>query len=155
MDLHQLDRRLSLGCDLGVHLGMACLHQRALAHAARAPQECIVGGQAAREAQRVVEKLIARAVDALQQANLHAADPRHRFEPLGISMPDEGVGGIEVRTGGARGSHALQGLRDAGKDGAEIVHRMCHERTPWRRAIAVRNGEFKPNRNARYAPSRT
>ena len=48
-------------------LSMRGLDQRALAHAPRAPQERVVGGKAAGEAQRVGKERLARTVDALQQ----------------------------------------------------------------------------------------
>ena len=52
------------------------LDQRGFAHAARAPQQRIVGGQAAREAAGVVEELVALSVDALEQRQIDAIDLR-------------------------------------------------------------------------------
>ena len=49
--------------DLGVH----GLDQRGLAHAACAPEQRVVGRQAAREAQGVLEQDFALAFDALEQ----------------------------------------------------------------------------------------
>ena len=62
--------------ELAAHLGVRGLHQRRLAHAARAPQQGVVGGQALGEAARVVEQLLGGAVDALEQAERLAVDVR-------------------------------------------------------------------------------
>ncbi len=59
--------------DAGVH----GLHQRRLAHAARAPQQRVVGGQAGGEALGVLGQDVAHPVDALEQRQLDAADMRH------------------------------------------------------------------------------
>ena len=64
--------------ELPAHLGVRRLDQRRLAHAARAPQQRVVGGQAAGEAARVVEQLLGGAVDALEQAERLAVDVRRR-----------------------------------------------------------------------------
>ncbi len=61
---------------LGVDRGMHRLDQRALAHAARAPQQRVVGGQPVGEAPRVGEQDVAHPVDPAQQPDLDAADLR-------------------------------------------------------------------------------
>src|SRR5580698_5719884 len=53
------------------------LDEQALAHAARAPQKRVVGGQAACEAARVLEQRFARGVDALEQRQRQARHMRH------------------------------------------------------------------------------
>ena len=60
--------------------GMRRLDQRRLAHAARAPEQRVVGRQAAREALGVLHQRVAHAVDALEQRHLDAVDARHRRE---------------------------------------------------------------------------
>ena len=52
----------------GVDAGVDRLDQRALAHAARAPEEHVVGRQAAGEALGVLEQDVAHPVDALEEA---------------------------------------------------------------------------------------
>ena len=54
-------------CRRLVDAGMDRLDQRALAHAARAPEEHVVGRQAAREALGVLDQDVAHAVDALER----------------------------------------------------------------------------------------
>ena len=61
---------LRRGVDRGVH----CLDQRRLAHAARAPQKHVVGGQAGGETLGVVDQDVAHAVDAADQADVDAVD---------------------------------------------------------------------------------
>ncbi len=75
---------------------LACvgLHQRRLAHAARAPEQRVVGGQAVGEALGVLDQDVAHPVDALEQAKVDAADARHRRK-ASVRMPDKGVGGAE------------------------------------------------------------
>ncbi len=62
----------------GSALIAACdgLDQRRFAHAARAPQQRIVGRQAAGEALGVLDQHVAHPVDALEQRHLDAVDPR-------------------------------------------------------------------------------
>ncbi len=56
------------------------LDQRRLAHAARAPEQHVVGGQAGGEALGVVEQDVAHAVDAADQADIDPVDAVHRLE---------------------------------------------------------------------------
>jgi hypothetical protein len=71
LDQHQL-----VGV-LGVDRFVDRLDQRALAHAARAPEQRVVGGQAGGEAPRVLEQQIALAGDAGEQREIDAADLGH------------------------------------------------------------------------------
>ena len=73
--------------------------QRRLAHAARAPQQRVVGRQARGEALGVLDQHVAHAVDALEQRHVDAVDARHRREPAPVGMPDEGIGGGEIGRG--------------------------------------------------------
>jgi hypothetical protein len=67
-----------------------------LPHAARAPQQRVVGGKAFGEAGGVIEQHVAHAVDALEQGKRHAIDVGDRQKDLGLGLPDEGVAPIEV-----------------------------------------------------------
>ena len=78
-------------------LAMHGLDERALAHAARAPQQRVVGGQAAGEALRIGKQGIAHPVDALQQRKRHAVDLDDGEEGFGLGLPDEGIGRPESR----------------------------------------------------------
>ena len=73
---------------------MRGLDQRGLAHAARAPQQRVVGGQAVGEALGVLDQDVAHPVDALEQAEVDPADARHRRQPP-VRVPDKGVRGAE------------------------------------------------------------
>ena len=134
VDLDQSKRRRRPAVDLG----MGGLDQRALAHAAGAPEQRVVRWQAAGEAASVVEQDLDLPVDPAQEVERHAADRQHRVEPVGPArfsgMPDEGVRGLQVegwrrRRGGpfqGRGD-PLQGLEQAILcPSVEIRHRHPH-----------------------------
>ena len=55
-------------------LAMHGFHKRALAHAACAPEQRVVGGKSAREPLGIGEQGVTRDIDALQQAKWHAID---------------------------------------------------------------------------------
>ena len=121
--------------ELAAHLGVRGLHQRRLAHAARAPQQGVVGGQPLREAARVVEQLLGGAVDALEQAERLAVDVRHRQEGLRRGLPHVGLALLEVRLGRRRrrqpverGGKALEAL----ENGLLVAH--CSAGRPWKSA---------------------
>ena len=98
-----------------VDLGVRRLDQRRLAHAARPPQQRVVGGKAAREAHRVVEQEVAHAVDAVQQRDVDPVDLGDRLERAAVGAPDEGVGGgHRHRRGGRRRGEPLERVGDAG-----------------------------------------
>ena len=82
-----------------VDRGMRRLDERALAGAAGAPQQDIVGRQAGGEPLGVVEQDVADPVDAAQQADLDAVDLVDRLEPAAVGVPDESVARVEI--GGA------------------------------------------------------
>ena len=87
MDLDELQ-----SCDLAVH----GLDQRALAHAARAPKQRVVGGKPGRKPRRIGNQRGARGVDALQQGKRHTVDGFDREKGLGLGLPDKGVARLEV-----------------------------------------------------------
>ena len=93
-----LDQRQ--GVRLGfVDRGVRRLDERALAGAARAPQQHVVGRQPGGEPLGVVEQDVADPVDAAQQPDLDPVDLGDRLEPAAVGMPDEGVGGVEIDGG--------------------------------------------------------
>ena len=97
---------------LGVNRRMDRLDQRALAHAARAPEQGVVGGQAVGEALCIRMQGVALAFDTLQQFDVDAVDRRHRHQPVALGMPDEGIGGIDVVGARRLWREALQGVGD-------------------------------------------
>jgi hypothetical protein len=90
VNLDQLEPVGRLAVDIDA--GMRGLDQRRLAHTARAPQQRVVGGQAIGKTLGVLDQDVAHPVDALEQAELDAADARHRRQAA-VRVPDEGVGG--------------------------------------------------------------
>ena len=95
---HGLTNNLGLGCNLGVNfdqpqaraadaalenVGVDGLDERTLAHAARAPEQRVVGRQAGRESLGVLGEDVAHPVDALQQRKFHAIHARHGNQPAG------------------------------------------------------------------------
>ena len=68
MDLDQR-QRARRAAHLAVHMGVDGLHDRALAGAARAPQQGVVGRQALGEAPRVLEQGLLLPVDALSRSS--------------------------------------------------------------------------------------
>ena len=103
MDFHELEPR---------DLMMDGLDQRALAHAARAPEQRVVGGEALREAERVGEERIPHAVDALEQRQLHAVDVGYRLKAAALRLPDESLCGGEIGPSRPARSEALQRARN-------------------------------------------
>ena len=110
----------------GADRGMRGLDQRRLAHAARAPQQRIVGRQAAREALGVLDQEVAHPVDALEQRHLDAVDARAPASSRArLRVPDEGVGRGEVGRGGGRRREPLQRLGDPREQA------LCRRRQSW------------------------
>ena len=131
VDLDQLERPApAVARESGIDRGVRGLHQRRLAHAARAPQQRVVGGQALGEALGVFHQHVAHALDALEQRHLDAVDAFDRRQPPAVRMPDEGVGGGEVgrrhlprRQPLQRGGDALQQSGAVGA-GARLGRRL-------------------------------
>ena len=94
------------------HVGMDRLDQRALAHAARAPEQRIVGRQSAREARGILHQRVAHPVDALEQPERHAIDLGDGQEGLGLRLPDKGLGPVEIGLSRRGRGEPLQGSRD-------------------------------------------
>ncbi len=114
MDLDQLQP--SLAADLArENVGMNGLDQRRLAHAARAPEQGVVGRQALGEPLGVGGELVADAVDALEQRQVDAVDLLHRVERAARGAPDESVGGVEIGGGRRRRRKAVERVGDAGE----------------------------------------
>ncbi len=78
---------------------MGRLDQRGFSHAARAPQQRIVGRQAVREALGILDQEIAHPVDAFEQRHVDTVDAANRCEVAAFRVPDEGLGGGKVERG--------------------------------------------------------
>ncbi len=76
------------------------------------PQQRVVGRQPGGEAPGVVEQDAANSVDAPERANLDPVHLADRLEPAVLSMPDEGVGGVEIGGGGRRRRVTIERLGD-------------------------------------------
>ena len=120
MDLDQLQRQRSLG-EAQVGIGMNRLDQRGLAHAARPPEQHVVGRQALGEALGILGQRVADAVDAAQERERDAVDLRHRHQLRARSLPDEGIGGLEVRGFAAGRGDAFERVGDAQQRGQRLV----------------------------------
>ena len=93
---------------IGADRAMHRLDEGALAHAARAPQQGVVGGQPLGEAARVGEQQVPLALDALEQGKGQPVDTAHGQEALALRLPDEGLGRVEIRLARARWGKALE-----------------------------------------------
>jgi len=120
-------------------LAMDGLDQRALAHAARAPQKGIVGGKAAGEAKRVGKERIAHAVDTPKQGQGHSIDIAYGLKALGLGLPDKGIRGVEIGPVGFTRSKTLKRpgdpLQKAGK-GFLKVHAAPVAKPIWAAIVA-------------------
>ena len=88
---------------LVVDRGVRRLDERALAGAAGAPQQYIVGREPGGEPLGVVEQDVADPVDSAQQADLDAVDLVNRLEPAAVGVPHEGIAARRGRLAGAAG----------------------------------------------------
>ena len=93
---------------------MRRLDERGLAHAARAPEQGVVGGKPLGKTLGILDQDVARQFDALEEPDLHPVDLRHRLKSRRRGMPDEGLVATYIGGLGFRGRHALQRLGDAG-----------------------------------------
>ena len=119
VDLDQGQGASALGIDLAVDR----LDQRALAHAARPPEEGIVGRPSGREAAGVGEQDVAHAIDADQKRQRHVGDRRDRAQLLGRRFPDEGIGRVEVDRRQGRRRQALDRGHETEEQPGEVG---CH-----------------------------
>ena len=103
-----------------VDLRMDRLDQGRLAHAAGAPEQGVVGRQAAGEALGVLDEDVAHPVDAAQQAHLDPVDLRHRREPAPGRMPHEGIGGREIGLAAARAGRGAPARRRCAAKSARV-----------------------------------
>src|SRR3546814_18646215 len=99
---------------------MTVLPQRALAGAARAPQQRVVGRHALGEAPGVPVERLGLAGDALQQREIDPIYLMNRLQPVALRMPDEGVGSVEGDGRRSGRGESLQSLRDALENGEEV-----------------------------------
>lgn len=104
---------------LGPDLRMDRFHQARFPHPARAPEKGVVRRQPGGEMAGVLQKRIARAVHADQKREVDAGNPRHRLQPVGGGVPDEGFGRSEIGGRHRRGRQPLQ-------RGGDAVQRVGH-----------------------------
>ena len=92
---------------------MRRLDQRALAHAARAPQQGVVGGQPLGKAARVLDQDVAREVDPLEQADIDPVDPGYWLQPAVARCQTNAAAeaGSTPRADGARAGPAPSAIR--------------------------------------------
>ena len=112
VNFDQLERMLALGGERHVDGGLRGFDERRLAHAARAPQQRIVGRQAIGKTLGVLDQHVADPVDALEQRHLDAVDARHRHKPS-VGVPDESVGGGQIGLFAALRREALERVGDS------------------------------------------
>ena len=96
------------------------LDEGAFAHAARAPEQGVVGRKPARETFRIVEQKIAHAVDAAQKRQFDAVDLRHRLHRRRRGVPDKGVGGVEIGRDARWRREPVERVGDASEQGGRI-----------------------------------
>jgi hypothetical protein len=114
VDFDELERAASAVVrERGVDRGVRGLDQRRLAHAARAPQQRVVGGQAFGEALGIFHQHVAHAVDALEQRHLDAVDAFDRRQPPAVGVPDESVRAGKIGEGGVARRQPLKRRGDA------------------------------------------
>jgi hypothetical protein len=107
-----LDQHQSIGAFARlVDLFMHRLDQAGLSHAARAPQQRIVGGQPLREMPRVGEQGVALVLHALEQAKIDMGNMRHRDQSALPRLPDKGIA-IRQSLGDRGGGEPFQRIRD-------------------------------------------
>ena len=131
MDFDQLER--SRSCIVAVDLRVDGLDQRGLAHAARAPEEGVVGRQTTGEAGRVLLQGVAGAIDALQEHHVDPVHVRNGREAGWGRVPDEGVGRREIGLFRRGRRKALEALGDALQkrgDGGIGVSGLAHGSNP-------------------------
>ena len=112
LDQFQAPRDLALAVDRGVR----SLDQRRLAHAARAPEQRIVGGKGAGEALGVLDQKVAHPVDPAKERDVDTVDARDGREGARVGAPDEGLGGVEIGPVRGRGREAIERLGDAAEE---------------------------------------
>ena len=152
MDLDQFQAPGDLA--LSVDRGVRSLDQRRLAHAARAPEQRIVGGKGAREALGVLDQKVAHPVDPAQERDIDAVDVRNRREGARVGAPDEGLGRVEIGFVRGSGREAIERLGDAAEEVGLALERrqgmiqfegeapwLCHKEGPSSR-VACRRAEF-------------
>ena len=92
---------------------MRRLDQRRFAHAARAPQQRIVGRQGVGEPLGVFDQHVAHPIDALEQRHVDPVDAGNGGEPAPFRVPDERIGRIEARRCRRRRCQPLERVGDA------------------------------------------
>ena len=112
MDLDQ-GQRSGRPAHRAIHMSVDRLHDRALAGAARAPQQGVVGRQPLGEAPRVLEQDLLLAVDAHQQIEVDPVDLGDGCRTVGGGVPDIGLGGGDVGGGGSGRGESVERFDNA------------------------------------------
>ena len=104
----------SAGLRSRLMLACAAFTSEDFAHAARAPQQRVVGGKSVGETLGILDQDVAHPVDTLEQADIDAADMGHGRKPP-VGMPDKGIGATQrlASVGGRRRGGKM------GRDGLE------------------------------------
>ena len=116
MDFDQLQLARRVGRHFGQHGGVDRLHQRAFAHAARAPQQRVVGGKSQRELLGIVQQDVAHMLDAAQQIEIDPADRGDRHQAVALGMPGKGVGQRQVDRRRRRRRQTVERVGDAAQE---------------------------------------
>ena len=100
---------------------MGGFDQRAFSHAARTPEERVIGRQAFGEAVGVVHQQIADVIDAFEEAEIDPRHGGHRIQHAACAAPDKGVGSTQISALGGRRRKPFQRLGDARKQGRQTL----------------------------------
>ena len=134
MDLDELE----LAAGLVVDEMMRGLDERALAHAARAPQQRVVGGQPLGEALGILDQDVARQIDALAGGSISTRLTLATGSSRRVGrMPDEGVAARRDRRAAAAAAPAAPAPRRCGSSGRQV---RCSEVIGMARSIAAALG---------------
>ena len=128
MDLDELQiasLRAQLLLQACAHVGMHRLDQGRFAHAARAPKQRVVGGQAAGKALGIFGKLRGHGLEALQELERNAVYLTDGLEAFALGLPDERLGSVEIGLDRGRSRQPFQCGGEAlepREEGRFIVH---------------------------------
>jgi hypothetical protein len=103
VDFHELE---------ATELAVDGLHQRALAHAACAPKERVVGGEPLGKAFSIGQKRVPHPVDPLEKLKRDAIDLLDREKASSLCLPDESVARPEIWNLGPLRTKALERPRN-------------------------------------------
>ena len=91
------------------HIFVNSLDQRGFAHAARAPEQHVIGGKTIGKTQRIFVQDVAHMVNAANELQRNAVRTRDRLQEGVDRRPDETIGRIPVVYGGCRAGEPFHG----------------------------------------------